>query len=118
MSYTSFELGGFAASAEAPTSGRFKVSCTVKNTGERAGSEVVQLYTHFLDAHVTRPNKQLAGFKRVDLEDMEFVVEPGRLNVMLGTSAHDLAWSGTLSLTGEKVPVLGKRSYTSQATVG
>ena len=37
---------------------------------------------------------------------------------MLGTSAHDLAWSGTLSLTGEKVPVLGKRSYTSQATVG
>ena len=102
------------------------------------GAEVVQLYTRFDGAHVTRPNKQLAAFKRVELapgeerrvtfevelsqlayynEDMRFVVEPGTLRVMVGTSAHDLPLAGQVELTGDAVDVMGKRSYTADVTV-
>ena len=112
LSYTSFALEELKLDgAQLPTDGQLAVSCRVTNTGSRAGSEVVQLYTHFLDAHVTRPNKSLGSFARVWLqpgesrkvtfrlsmaqlgyynENMDFVTEPGELQVMVGTSAHDL----------------------------
>ncbi len=134
LSYTSFSVDGIVLEQQTvPTNGTVRVSCTVKNTGGSAGSEVLQLYTHFLDAHVTRPNKSLSGFARVWLEpgeekrvtfaldtaqlgyyneDMEFVVEPGRLDVMLGTSAQNLPLRAQVQLTGEAVSVLGCRSYT------
>ena len=98
----------------------------------------MQLYTHFLDAHVTRPNKQLSGFRRVHLEagesrhisfdldaaqlgyyneDMVFSVEPGRLNIMVGTSSADLPLCAQVELTGEPCELLGHRSYTCNVTV-
>ena len=98
----------------------------------------MQLYTHFLDAHVTRPNKQLSGFRRVHLEagesrhisfdldaaqlgyyneDMVFSVEPGRLNIMVGTSSADLPLCAQVELTGEPCEHLGHRSYTCNVTV-
>lgn len=134
LSYTSFALGGFKLeSEEVTTDGTIVVSCSVKNTGERAGDEVVQLYYRTKKAHVVRPVKQLAGFVRVSLEpgeekqvkftlhtsqlgyyneDMEFVVEPTRMDVMIGTSAHDIAFTAEVALTGPKVDVMGRRSYT------
>ena len=110
----------------------------MKNTGEREGSEVVQLYTHFNGARVTRPNKQLQGFARVDLapgeektvtfrlacaqlgyynEEMEFVVEPGMLDVLVGTSSEQLPLRTRMQLTGPAVNVMGKRAYTCPVTV-
>ena len=83
----------------------------VTNTGDLPGTEVVQLYLHDVVAQVTRPVLQLAGFARVDLEplesrtvtftlhadrtaftgrDLRRVVEPGDLQVMVGSSAADL----------------------------
>lgn len=134
LSYTSFALDGFKLeSEEVPTDGTIVVSCHVKNTGERAGDEVVQLYYRTKKAHVVRPVKQLAGFVRVHLEpgeekqveftlhtsqlgyyneDMEFAVEPTRMDVMVGTSAHDIAFTAEVALTGPKVDVMGRRSYT------
>ncbi|NMA67085.1 MAG: beta-glucosidase [Clostridiaceae bacterium] len=138
LSYTTFELGNFSVQEKVPTDGTIHVRCTIKNTGDRAGSEVVQLYTHFKGAHVTRPNKQLSAFKRIELapqeqrtidfyvdcaqlgyynEDMEFVVEPGPMDIMLGTSAHDLPFIHQIDLIGEKISVMGKRSYTSTVTI-
>ena len=114
---------------------KIEVSCTVSNIGAVAGDEVVQLYQAFHGAHVVRPNKQLAGFKRVHLnagetkkitfnldtaqlgyydEEMQFVVEPGQLDIMVGTSSEDLPFKETISLTGEKICVAGKRSYTCE----
>ncbi len=99
---------------------------------------MVQLYTHFCDAHVVRPVKQLTAFASVELmpgekkevtfrietsqlgyynEDMDFVVEPGKLEIMIGTSAHDIAFSDSLMLTGERVNVMGKRSFCSETQI-
>ena len=133
LSYTSFELKDFTADNRVSTDGVIHASCVVENTGSREGDEVVQLYFHFKDAHVTRPNKQLAGFARVHLEagqkarvsfelntaqlgyyneDMEFAVEPGRLDLMFAVSARKSEDIEEVRLVGEKVLVAGKRAYT------
>ena len=139
LSYTSFKLDDFTLeSRQVPTDGVIRVSCSVENTGTREGDEVVQLYYHTKKAHVIRPVKQLAGFKRVNLqagekkrvmfelstrqlgyynEDMEFVVEPTRMDIMIGTSAHDIAFTEEVILTGEKVFLAGRRCYTCPVTV-
>jgi beta-glucosidase len=122
-SYTSFAVDDLRISDESvPTDGEFTVTVRVRNTGERAGDEVVQLYLHDVVAQVTRPVKQLVGFARVPLEpgeakdvrfrvhtdrtaftgrDLRRVVEPGELEIMVGSSAEDLPCRGTIVLTGE-----------------
>lgn len=139
LSYTTFALSDFEVEQlEVPTKdGTIRLSVKVTNTGTRPGDEVVQLYTHFKDAYVTRPWKQLTGFLRVSLEpgqskrvdfavktsqlgyyneEMEFVVEPGALDLMVGTSSADIAFTREIQLTGERWPLAGRRSYTSEAT--
>ncbi len=140
LSYTTFALSDFKLESKVvPTDGKIVVSCKVKNTGGRAGDEVVQLYYHTKKAHVVRPVKQLAGFARVALEageekqvqfmlstsqlgyyneDMEFVVEPTRMDVMVGTSAHDIAFAAEVELVGDKINVMGRRTYTCGVRVG
>jgi beta-xylosidase len=120
--YTTFAVDELRISAtEVPTDGEFTVAVRVRNTGARAGSEVVQLYLHDVLAPVTRPVRQLTGFGRVHLEagasaQVEFrvhadrtaftdrelrrVVEPGDVEVLVGTSAADLPCRGTVRLTG------------------
>ena len=133
LSYTTFELSDMEVSAaEIPTDGKLEISCKVKNTGTMAGDEVVQLYTSFTEAHVTRPNRQLSGFLRVSLkpgeekqvvyhldlaqlgyynECMDFVVEPGTMHLMIGTSSANLPLNSSVALTGKPVDVMGRRSY-------
>jgi beta-xylosidase len=123
LSYTRFDYADFELSAEeVPTDGELQVSCTVRNEGDRAGSEVVQLYLADPVAHVTRPVIQLAGFARVALEpgqsarmtftlhadrtaftglDLRRVVEPGEIHVMVGASSDDIRGRGAFRLTGE-----------------
>ena len=121
-SYTRFEMDDLRISdKEVPTDGEFTVAVRVRNTGSRAGDEVVQLYLHDLVAQVARPVRQLVGFTRVGLEpgaaaqvqfrvhadrtaftgrDMRRIVEPGDVEVLVGTSAADLPCRGTVRLTG------------------
>jgi beta-xylosidase len=69
LSYTSFRYDELATSrTEIPIDGDIEVSCLVTNTGHRAGAEVVQLYLHDPVASVTRPQRQLLGFARVELD--------------------------------------------------
>ena len=114
LSYSTFEIGAPQV-AEHITVGighpAVKVSVQVRNTGKVAGDEVVQLYVHQLVASVTRPVKQLAGFRRVSLapgesqavdfmldsgafslwnEQMKHVVEPGAFEIMSGPNSVDL----------------------------
>lgn len=68
MSYTSFEISdaGFEV-----RDGRLIGSCSIKNTGKREGTEVVQLYVGFGSSAVDRPKKLLRGFKRISLSPGE-----------------------------------------------
>ena len=138
LSYTRFAVKDLSVPEQVSTEGTIPVSCTLRNTGDRAGSEVVQLYTHFHGAHVTRPNKQLQGFVRVDLtpgeekritfrlscaqlgyynEAMRFGVEPGVLDVLVGTSSRELPLQAKVRLTGEAVETMGRRAYECPVTV-
>ena len=138
LSYTQFALEGLAVPEHVPIDGVIPVRCTLRNTGDRAGSQVVQLYTHFNGAHVTRPNKQLQGFVRVDLapgeekritfhlscaqlgyynEAMRFGVEPGVLDVMVGVSSSELPLSARVRLSGNAVETMGRRVYECPVTM-
>lgn len=139
LSYTTFLVDRFELeSDQVPTDGQICVSCCVKNTGDREGDETVQLYYRTRGAHVIRPVKQLAGFKRISLkpgetkkilftlktsqlgyynEDMRFVVEPVKMDLMIGTSADKILYEKELLLTGKTVEIMGRRSYSCQTEV-
>ncbi len=116
LSYTTFTLANLRVT---PTTigpaGKVTVSVDVSNTGARAGDEVVQVYLHDLVSSVTRPEKELRGFERVTLgpgerktvtftlgpdalslvdRQMQRVVEPGRFEVLVGTSSTALTKGG------------------------
>ncbi|MDE6857215.1 MAG: glycoside hydrolase family 3 C-terminal domain-containing protein, partial [Alistipes sp.] len=112
LSYTTFEYSPMALSADTMTeSGAIEVSVDVKNTGDRAGDEIVQLYIRDLVGSVSRPLKQLKGFERMHLEpgetrtatftitadllkfynaDLEYVCEPGDFEVMVGPNCMEV----------------------------
>lgn len=72
LSYTSFELSDITQSGrEIPAGGDLFVTVTVTNTGQRAGSEVVQLYIHDIKTKLPKPDKTLQGFQRVTLQPGE-----------------------------------------------
>jgi beta-xylosidase len=128
-SYTMFawEDRTAAEPVEIGTDGSYDVSVTVRNTGEREGAEVVQLYLHDPVASVTRPDMRLIGYQRVaaapgDAARVTFrfhadlssftdrsgrrVVEPGELELRLAASSADVRHTARLTLTGP-VRVLG-----------
>ncbi len=69
LSYTRFEWDRLTASvASVPTDGTLSVGLTIRNTGQRAGVEVIQLYLHDPVATVVRPVNRLIGYARVPLD--------------------------------------------------
>jgi beta-glucosidase len=112
LSYTTFAYSNLRVSAkQIPATGRARVSVDVRNTGSRAGDEVVQLYIRDEVSNATRPVKELRGFQRVSLAPgetrtvsfdvgpehlsyhgvgMKRVVEPGTFQLMVGGSSADL----------------------------
>lgn len=138
-SYTTFHLDDLRTSAtEIPTDGEFTVSVRVRNTGSRPGDETVQLYLRDVLAQVTRPERQLAGFVRIRLEpgesaralfhvhadrtaftgrDLRRIVEPGEVDVLVGTSAAELPCHATVRLTGTTRVVGHDRHLTTPVDV-
>lgn len=110
LSYTQFRLSDLRLSAaQIPPKGEITVEVELANAGPRPGDEVVQLYISDLAASVTRPVKELKGFRRVSLgpgekrrlvfqlgwqelgfldREMRFRVEPGRFKVTVGQSSE------------------------------
>lgn len=109
LSYTTFTLSGLKVEpAQIPVGGTATVTCTLANTGARAGDEVVQLYIRDKAASVTRPVRELRGFERITLKPgetrtvsfklgnkelgmydrgLKWVVEPGQFDVWVGQSS-------------------------------
>ena len=120
LSYTRFEYSGLEISpVEVGANDTVKVRFRVRNVGDREGDEVAQLYIRDPVASVTRPVKELKGFKRVTLkpgeektieftlmlEDLSFlnsemkrVVEPGEFRVMVGSSSEDIRLTGSFTV--------------------
>jgi beta-glucosidase len=71
LSYTSFAHDDLVVDDAVAAGGSFTAAVTVQNTGDRPGTEVVQLYAHDVLATVTRPVAQLLGYARVELEPGE-----------------------------------------------
>jgi beta-glucosidase-like glycosyl hydrolase len=94
LSYTRFQHDQLEIQADRlDTSATLRVSCRVRNIGDREGADVVQLYVRDRVASVTRPLRQLLGWARVALEPneaarVEFTVSADRL----GFVGRDLAW--------------------------
>ena len=111
LSYTTFRYDKLQVSpAKAKMGQSVTVSVAVRNTGDRAGDEVVQLYVRDLVGSVSRPVKELKDFQRITLApgesktvsfqvtpdklhfynlEMKRVVEPGEFQVMVGTSSTE-----------------------------
>lgn len=119
LSYTTFELSPSLETQEVPMDGTVRISVDVRNTGDRDGDEVVQVYVRDLAASVTRPVSELKGFARVSVPaattrtvvfrlevgqlgfcgpDYEYVVEPGDFEVSVGTSAVERSPVGTFTV--------------------
>lgn len=119
LSYTTFAYADLKLSAGATTDVLQTVTCTVTNTGKRAGEEVVQLYLCDKAASVAQPPLLLKAFRRIFLkpgesrevtfhltkeelalynEQMQFVVEPGDFQVMIGAASNDMKLTGEFTL--------------------
>jgi beta-xylosidase len=139
LSYTSFEYSDFRLSHEkVRIDGEFEISCTVENTGKRAGDEVVQLYVRDLIASLVRPVKELKGFKRLSLKPGERkrvsfslpvdllsftvsgttrVVEPGEFEIMIGRSSADILFSETVEVAGKPRELAAKWRMKTEVSV-
>jgi beta-glucosidase len=122
LSYTTFSYRAMSLSSRTlPTDGTLTATVRIANTGDRSGTEVMQLYLTDEVAQVTRPVKSLIGYARVDLDagreadvqftvhaertaftgvDLERVVEPGWIQLSVGPSSAQLPLSARVELTG------------------
>ena len=128
LSYTTFEHSDLAVRASgAGAEASVEVSLTVTNTGSRAGAEVVQVYSAPQDAGVFRPEQELVGFARVQLEPgasapvslvlsardlghwspvhRRWVLESGRYEVRVGASSRDVRQRAVVEVQGEDLVV-------------
>ena len=140
LSYTTFEYSPLKlASDSVEVSGELRASLTIRNTGKRRGTEIVQLYAADTATGVTLPAQQLIAFERVDLEPggsktISFVVplsvlaytgasgdlimEPGPIEVSVGSSSSDIKSMATLTVTGKTRVIRGEdRAFLSTTTV-
>jgi beta-glucosidase len=120
LSYTSFALSRLELPKSMSGDATATVSATVRNTGDRKGAEVVQMYIADPSATIDRPLRELKGFERVELSPGEsktirftidrhalsfystdqhaWMAQPGKFDVSIGTSSRDLPLHGTFTL--------------------
>lgn len=124
LSYTDFSYGepSVDRSRIPADGGEVTVALDVTNSGARTGDEVVQLYMRDPVASISRPVQQLRGFKRVTLQPGEtrrvsftlsadqfalwsrdggWVIEPGEIELMVGSASDDIRGRASVTLDGE-----------------
>lgn len=126
LSYSRFDYSAVRLTSTTMEGAPVTVSVDVTNTGDRAGDEVVQLYTHQRTSRDPQPLKSLRGFERITLEPGEtrtvsFVLQPDDLahwdvtrgrwvvetspeDLMVGAASDDIRARATLDVQGETIP--------------
>ncbi|MEM9838624.1 MAG: glycoside hydrolase family 3 N-terminal domain-containing protein, partial [Pseudomonadota bacterium] len=138
LSYSSFSYEDLNLSAEAvPPGESIRVTINVRNDGNVPADEVVQLYLRDPVASISRPTMQLCGFRRVRLqpgevksvffdvtpEQMaiwkagEWVVEPGKIDVMVGGASDAIALRGSFSISEAGTGSASPASIATQVSV-
>ena len=128
LSYTSFEYSNLEIERPQVSGGEtIDISMKITNSGKVSGDEVVQLYIRDEYASTPRPMKELKGYVRLTLNpseskivtfnlkvnqlafydtEMDLVLEPGRIFVMVGSSSDDIRLKGEFEIVGKsKMPV-------------
>lgn len=129
LSYTEFAYSDLILPSTVAIDGTIQISMTIRNVGARSGDEVVQLYIHDKHSEISRPVLELVGFKRLTLaagesrrlnfsistnqlgfydRDMQFVIEPGELEIFVGRASNDICLSGSIELVGPKRNIAAK----------
>ncbi len=139
LSYTCFSYDGLTITpAQAYAGDTVTIGVSVTNSGARPGDEVVQLYTRIPVASVTRPVKELKGFARLTLAPgetkrltfhlpvnllgfynrcMEFVIEPGTVEIMIGSSSEDIRLRGSFEITGQITVIGPAKAFFSEVEI-
>jgi beta-glucosidase len=141
LSYTRFDYSDLQivkSAKGAVANSEVTVSFRLKNSGKVFGTEVVQLYINDPVASMTRPVKQLKAFARVDLQPgqqalvsfkvpvnllafvdshQNWVVEPGAIKLMIGSSSADLRLHGSFDIAGEVTDVGAHKAYLSTVAI-
>ncbi len=136
LSYTAFAYGDVTLSdTTVDSNGSIEVSVTVTNTGAVAGDEVVQLYFSDTATGLVRPAQELVGFRRIslapnetqtvtftvkldqlaylDLSGSTYILEPGPIDVLVGSSSDDIRSRATFEVTGDTAEFGKARSFLS-----
>ena len=121
LSYTTFEYSNLTLSAsEYGLDDEMQIAVDIKNTGTRAGKEVIQLYIHDVESRLVRPEKELKAFQKVALQpgetktvrftlgkealsfydpkQKEWIAEAGAFEVLVGASSQDIRAKGSFTL--------------------
>ena len=138
LSYTTFEYSDLSLDKKEMTDEEIlRVKVKVKNTGDMKGKEIVQLYVRDVKSSVIRPDKELKGFVKVELEPKEekevtfeldkrafayynvdikdWYVETGEFEILIGRSSRDIVLKDTVFVRSTKQI---KRKYHINSTIG
>lgn len=139
LSYGRFRYEHLLVSpAEPRPDGAVEIACDVVNDGSRAAEEVVQLYVNVPVSSVTRPVRELAGFARLSIgpgerrrvrflfhvsqlafhdRALRLVVEPGRVDVMVGASSEDVRLRGHFEVKPPRTTLRARERFTTGVVV-
>ena len=128
LSYTNFKYSGLRVANTLKEGEDLTVTFKVKNTGKVSGAEIAQVYVKDIKSSIFMPEKQLAGFERIELkagEEKEISVnvearsfaffnekindwstEGGEFEIMVGASSRDIKLSSVLTMESSKVDIL------------
>lgn len=138
-SYTTFEYGAITLEeTHVDPRGALNFSVPVRNSGGVAGAETVQVYLRLPSLGVTRPEQQLAAFAKVELDpqqervvtvripvsqlgftaqDGRIVVDPGDVEIRVGSASDDIRARATAIITGERTELDQGRAFLPEVTV-
>lgn len=133
LSYSKFEYSDMTITSKQASAGEIvDITCKITNISNIKGDEVVQLYCRDLYASIPRPIKELKGFSRVLLEprqtknitfklpvnmmafydiDFNLIIEPGTIEVMIGTSSDDIRLHSSFEINGSNKSIIQDRKF-------